>query len=55
MLSDARLLEGKVAIITGAGSGFGASTARLFAEQGASVIIADITDEWGERVAAEIR
>ena len=34
-------LEGKVAFITGAGSGIGRAAARLFAEEGASVVIAE--------------
>lgn len=46
-------LNGKVAIITGAASGQGAAEARLFAEQGARVVVADI-DERGQAVADEI-
>ncbi len=38
-------LEGKVAIVTGAGSGLGLATARLFAEQGARVVALDIVPE----------
>lgn len=47
-------LEGKVAIITGAASGMGAEEARLFAREGAKVVVADITDEDGEAVARQI-
>ncbi|KAG1326129.1 short-chain dehydrogenase reductase 3b-like [Cocos nucifera] len=47
-------LEGKVAIITGAASGIGEATARLFASNGATVVIADIQDELGNAVAASI-
>lgn len=48
-------LEGKVAIITGAASGIGRATAIRFAEEGASVIIADINDQGGQAVEQEIR
>ena len=47
-------LEDKVAIITGAASGFGEGMARLFAEEGARVIIADLNGKGVERVAREI-
>jgi 3-oxoacyl-[acyl-carrier protein] reductase len=47
-------LKNKVAIVTGAGSGFGAGIARRFAEEGAAVIVNDINAQAGERVAAEI-
>lgn len=47
-------LAGKVAFITGAGSGIGRASARLFAEEGASVVIAEKNTEAGRRVAAEI-
>ncbi|KAJ9612303.1 hypothetical protein H2200_003900 [Cladophialophora chaetospira] len=47
-------LEGKVALVTGAGSGFGEAIAHAYAAQGAKVLIADIAVENGERVASEI-
>ena len=47
-------LQGKVAIVTGAGSGFGAGIARRFAEEGAQVVVNDIDARGGERVAQEI-
>ena len=47
-------LQDKVAIVTGAGSGFGEGIARRFAAEGARVIVADINREGAERVAADI-
>ena len=47
-------LKGKVAIVTGGGSGFGAGIARRFAQEGARVIVADVNAEAGGRVAREI-
>jgi 3alpha(or 20beta)-hydroxysteroid dehydrogenase len=47
-------LDGKVAIITGGARGQGAAEGRLFAAEGAQVVLADVLDEDGEKVAAEI-
>lgn len=44
----------KVAIITGGAHGMGAAEARLFAEEGATIVIADLLGQEGEAVAAEI-
>ena len=47
-------LQGKVALITGAARGQGAAEARLFAQEGAKVVLADVTDQEGIAVATEI-
>lgn len=48
-------LDGKVAIITGAASGLGRASAQLFAEHGASVVIADRDTAGGQETVAQIR
>ena len=48
-------LSGKVAIITGAASGMGESTAKLFAKEGAKVVVSDINEENVNRVVNEIK
>ena len=47
-------LKGKTAIVTGAASGFGAGIARRFSEEGAHVIVADISDAAGAKIAREV-
>lgn len=47
-------LDGKVAAITGAASGFGAAAARLFVKEGARVVLGDIQDDKGKAIAAEL-
>lgn len=48
-------LEGKVSLITGAGSGIGRESAMLFAAEGSSVVVVDIDDEAGEDTVAMVR
>ena len=48
-------LQEKVAIVTGGAHGMGEAEARLFAREGAKIVIADILPEIGEAVAADIR
>jgi NAD(P)-dependent dehydrogenase (short-subunit alcohol dehydrogenase family) len=47
--------EDKVVLVTGAASGIGKSTALAFAREGASLVISDVKDAEGERLAEEIR
>ena len=52
---DAFRLDGKVAIVTGAGRGIGASIARTYADAGANVLLAARTQEQLDEVAADVR
>jgi NAD(P)-dependent dehydrogenase (short-subunit alcohol dehydrogenase family) len=54
-LTSGALLEGKVALITGAGGGLGLQTARLFASEGARVVALDVTDARGGEAVASLR
>ena len=47
-------LEGRVAVITGAGSGIGYATAKRLASEGAKVVVADTNEETGNKVATEV-
>src|SRR5437667_5275 len=46
--------DGKIAIVTGAGSGFGEAIATRFAREGARVVVADVNEENGRRVVSAI-
>lgn len=48
------LLEGKIAVVTGAGSGIGRSIANHYAREGATVVVADLNDEAAEAVRSEL-
>ncbi len=49
------MLEGQVALVTGAAAGIGRAIAKLFAEAGAAVVVTDLKFDGAEAVAAEIR
>lgn len=48
------LLDGKVALITGAGGGIGSATARVFAREGAKLVLSDLDRDLGEAIRREI-
>jgi NAD(P)-dependent dehydrogenase (short-subunit alcohol dehydrogenase family) len=50
----AGILEGKVALITGAGSGIGRATSRIFAREGAKLVLADVVEDGGQQTLASI-
>lgn len=49
------LIDGKIAILTGSGRGIGAATAKMFAAEGASVVVSDLDPAPAEETAAAIR
>lgn len=50
----AKRVDGKVAVVTGAGSGMGRAGATLLAAEGAKVVVADINEDKGRRVSKSI-
>jgi dihydroxycyclohexadiene carboxylate dehydrogenase len=53
--AGAKRFEGKVAVVTGAGQGIGAATARRLAQEGAAVVIGDMVEETSQRVCDELK
>lgn len=48
------MLQNKVAIVTGAASGFGAAIARLYVSEGAKVVVADLNEDGAKKIAGEL-
>ena len=53
--AGARRFEGQVAVVTGAGQGIGAATARRLAQEGAAVVVGDMVEASSQRVCDELR
>src|ERR1700724_101467 len=51
----AGILDGKVALITGAGSGIGRATSRIFAREGARLVLADVAEEGGQETLGMVK
>src|SRR6266850_5258375 len=51
----AGILEGKIALITGASSGIGRATAKIFAREGARLVLADVAEAGGQETLQEVR
>ena len=51
----AGILDGKIALITGASSGIGRATALIFAREGASLVLADVVEEGGQETLALVK
>jgi NAD(P)-dependent dehydrogenase (short-subunit alcohol dehydrogenase family) len=51
----AGILDGKIALITGAGSGIGRATSKIFAREGAKLLLADIVEEAGNETLKAVR
>ena len=49
------VLEGKIALVTGAASGIGRSTALVFAREGAKLVVADLNASGGEETVRQIK
>ena len=49
------VLDGKVAIVTGAAMGMGLATAKLFAEAKAKVVVADFNEEKGQAAVSKLK
>ena len=46
-------MEGKVAIITGAGSGIGRATSKIFAREGAKLVLAEVVEDGGNETLSQ--